>query len=104
VSRDAGELGYNVSYTRSLHDLVPVDSSAQVGVDEDGVYGKLTASRDLGNGIDAYYEALARLGLGDSDKERLQHTLKLSNQLGYAQLLHGKGEAPRLRVGYEFNA
>jgi len=104
VSQDAGALGYNVSYTRSLADLVPVAADAQVGVDEDGAYGKLSASRDLGNGLEAYYEALARLGLGEDRKEQLQHALKVSNKLGYAQLAHGKGEAPRLRVGYEFNA
>ena len=75
-----------------------------MGVDEDGAYGKLTASRDLGNGLEAYYEALARLGLGEDSKEKLQHALKLSNKLGYAQLLHGKGEDVRLRMGYEFNA
>jgi hypothetical protein len=31
-------LGYNVSYTRSVADLVPVAADAQVGVDEDGAY------------------------------------------------------------------
>jgi hypothetical protein len=97
-------LGYNVSYTRSLADLVPVAADAQVGVDEDGAYGKLSARRDLGNGLEAYYEALARLGLGEDRKEQLRHALKVSDKLGYAQLTHGKGEAPRLRVGYEFNA
>lgn len=104
VSRDAGALGYNVSYTRSLNDLVPVDAAAQVGVDEDGLYGKLTANRDVGSGVSAYYEALARLGRGENTIEKLHHALKLSNKLGYAQLVHAKGDAPRLRVGYEFNA
>jgi len=104
VSQDAGALGYNVSYTRSLSDLVPVAADAQVGVDEVGAYGKLAASRDLGNGLDAAYEALARLSLGGDGLEKFQQTLKVSNKLGYAQLLHGKGEDLRMRVGYEFNA
>jgi hypothetical protein len=104
VSQSAGALGYNVTYARSLSDLVPVAAEAQVGVDEDGAYGRLSASRDLGNGLEAYYEALARLGQGEGSQERLQHALKVSNKLGYAQLLHGKGEDLRLRMGYEFNA
>jgi hypothetical protein len=104
VSQNAGALGYNVTYTRSLSDLVPVAADAQVGVDEDGAYGRLSASRDLGNGLEAYYEALARLGQGEGSQERLQHALKVSNQLGYAQLTQGKGEDLRLRMGYEFNA
>ena len=105
LSLDGGALGYNVSYTRALGDLVPLSSSAQVGVDEDGVYGKISASRSVGNGLEAYYEALGRLGSGaDSQEQQLMHALKLSNQLGYAQLVQGKGEAPRLRVGYEFSA
>jgi hypothetical protein len=104
VSQNAGALGYNVTYTRSLSDLVPVAADAQVGVDEDGAYGRLSASRDLGNGLEAYYEALARLGQGEGSQEKLQHALKVSNALGYAQLTQGKGEDLRLRMGYEFNA
>jgi hypothetical protein len=38
-------LGYNVSYTRSLADLVPVAADAQVGVDEDGAYEDFTGDR-----------------------------------------------------------
>jgi len=83
---------------------MPVNAGVHVGVDEDGVYSRLTAQRDLGRGIGADYEASARAGLDENRSVNLRHALKLSNKLGYAQLLHGRGEAPRLRVGYEFDA
>jgi len=98
-------LGYNVSFGRSLEDLLSVDAGVHVGADEDGVYGQLTARRHLGESVDAEYEAKARAHLGgEAGKPELAHALKLSNKLGYAQLLHGSDASPRLRVGYEFNA
>jgi hypothetical protein len=40
-------LGYNVSYTCSVADLVPVAADAQVGVDEDGAYEDFTGDRGV---------------------------------------------------------
>lgn len=104
------ELGYNVSYARALNDLLNEDADVHVGVDQEGVYGRLRARRELTEGLSADYEATGRVELvdkgeeGEARKHDLAHALKLSNKLGYAQLLHGKGQAPRLRVGYEFDA
>jgi len=104
------ELGYNVSYARALDDLLDENADVHVGVDQEGVYGRLRARRELTEGLSADYEATGRVGRvdkgeeGDAWEPDLAHALKLSNKLGYAQLLHGKGQAPRLRVGYEFDA
>eukprot|EP00440_Ansanella_granifera_P056659 gb/GFBE01061413.1/.p1 GENE.gb/GFBE01061413.1/~~gb/GFBE01061413.1/.p1 ORF type:complete len:363 (+),score=83.23 gb/GFBE01061413.1/:1-1089(+) len=97
-------LGYNVSYSRGLNDVLPVDSDVHLGADESGVYGRLAARRNVGEGLDAEYEARARLGIGEENSADLAHSLKLSSKLGFAQLLHGSDTSPRLRVGYEFNA
>jgi hypothetical protein len=106
ASREGGELGYNVSYARALDDLLPVDADMQVGADQAGVYSRLRARRGLGENLNAAYEATARVDRGGEMglQQQLAHSLKLSNKLGYAQLLHGTGQAPRLRVGYEFDA
>jgi hypothetical protein len=105
VSHKNEAIGYNVSYARGLDDILPVDAGLLLGLDEDGVYSKLTARRQLANNLDAEYEARARVATsGDDHSADLAHSLKLSNKLGYAQLLHGSGGSPRVRVGYEFNA
>jgi len=110
ASLDGEELGYNVSYSRALNDLLDEDADVHMGVDQEGVYGRLRARRELTEGLDADYEATGRVGRvdqgeqGDAWEHDLAHALKLSNKLGYAQLLHAKGQAPRLRVGYEFDA
>eukprot|EP00448_Togula_jolla_P023138 CAMPEP_0170589652 /NCGR_PEP_ID=MMETSP0224-20130122/11459_1 /TAXON_ID=285029 /ORGANISM="Togula jolla, Strain CCCM 725" /LENGTH=329 /DNA_ID=CAMNT_0010913413 /DNA_START=56 /DNA_END=1042 /DNA_ORIENTATION=+ len=44
-------LGYNVSFARSLDDKLHIDSRILVGADEAGVYGKLTAGRDVSDGV-----------------------------------------------------
>merc|ERR1712039_426514 len=104
VSHQDGALGYNVSFARGFDDVAPVDADAHVGVDEDGVYGKVVARRDLGQ-VDAEYQASARFDFGEEERKvNLAHALKLSNKLGFAQFSHSSDEAPRMRVGYEFNA
>jgi len=104
VSHQDGALGYNVSFARGFGDVAPVDADVHVGADEDGLYSKVVAKRSVGR-MDAQYEASARFNTGEEErKASLAHALKLSNKLGYAQLSHGSGEAPRMRVGYEFNA
>jgi len=105
VSRKGDALGYNVSYARSLEDLLSQDVGVHLGVDDAGVYGTLAARHSVGGDFDAKYQARARVALAGGDhKPDLAHSLKLSNKLGYAQLLHGSSGSPRLRVGYEFNA
>jgi len=105
VSRKNDAVGYNVSYARSLDDALPVKANVLVGVDEDGVYSKLAARHNIAQDFTAEYEARARVAVsGDNHKPDLAHSLKLSNKLGYAQLLHGTGGSPRVRLGYEFNA
>uniref|UniRef100_A0A7S2K118 Uncharacterized protein n=1 Tax=Zooxanthella nutricula TaxID=1333877 RepID=A0A7S2K118_9DINO len=104
VSHRDGALGYNVSYARSFGEALPVDAAAHAGVDEDGAYARLTAGRAVGKGLDARYEALARLGFGAEADRQMKQALRLSNKLGYAELTHGNGEGAKLRMGYEFNA
>eukprot|EP00931_Biecheleriopsis_adriatica_P047426 TRINITY_DN2733_c0_g1_i5.p1 TRINITY_DN2733_c0_g1~~TRINITY_DN2733_c0_g1_i5.p1 ORF type:complete len:385 (+),score=90.08 TRINITY_DN2733_c0_g1_i5:72-1157(+) len=104
VSHQDGAVGYDVSYKRDLSDVLPVTSSMHVGANDEAVYGKVTARRSVGQDLDAEYEASGRVELGEERNAELAHALKVSNKLGYAQLLHGTSESPRLRVGYEFNA
>lgn len=96
-------LGYNISYARGLTDLLPIDANIHLGVDEAGAYSKFLVRHDLGSGLDAAYEVVARLGSGQH-KDQLAHALKVANKYGYAQLTQGIGFEPRLRIGYEFNA
>jgi len=104
VSHRDGALGYNVSYARSFGEALPVDAAAHAGVDEDGAYARLTAGRAVGKGLDARYEALARLGFGAEADRQMKQALRLSNKLGYAELSHRNGDGAKLRMGYEFNA
>jgi len=90
---------YNASYARD----VVSGAAAIVGVDNDGVYSKLTAARGVAHGLDAAYEAQARANFGSDDSSaELSHALKLSHKLGHMVLTHGTNEKPRIRLGYEF--
>jgi len=99
-------MGYNVSFQRNLAQAgkLPIDSRILVGADEAGVYGKFTASQKVADGMKASYEALGRAELGDKHKKELSHSLGLSGKLGYARLVQRNGNAPRLQLGYEFDA
>mmetsp|Transcript_18246 Transcript_18246/g.39926 ORF Transcript_18246/g.39926 Transcript_18246/m.39926 type:complete len:387 (-) Transcript_18246:222-1382(-) len=99
-------MGYNVSFQRNLAQAgkLPIDSRILVGADEAGVYGKFTASQKVADGMKASYEALGRAELGDKHKKELSHSLSLSSKLGYARLVQLDGKAPRLQLGYEFDA
>jgi len=99
-----GTVGYNMSYARGLDDIIPAEADIHVGLDTEGVYGRVAARQPLKLGLTAHYEAHARFNKGEEGGAKLMHHLKLSNKLGFAQILHGSGEAPRLRVGYEFDA
>eukprot|EP00933_Yihiella_yeosuensis_P043319 TRINITY_DN3805_c0_g1_i2.p1 TRINITY_DN3805_c0_g1~~TRINITY_DN3805_c0_g1_i2.p1 ORF type:complete len:362 (-),score=79.39 TRINITY_DN3805_c0_g1_i2:410-1495(-) len=99
------QVGYNVSYLRSLGSLPgDVDTGVHVGVDDDGVYGRLVARKDLAHDLSAKYEASGRVGVGEDSNPDLQHSLRLSNKLGYAEIHHGSEGSPRVRLGYEFDA
>lgn len=99
VSLKDGAVGYNVSYADNVKDLADV----LIGVDTDGAYGSVSASRKLVDGVDAKYEAKARANFDSESAPQLSGSLKLSNKLGYAQLLHSTEDKPKLRLGYEFN-
>merc|ERR1712146_145756 len=103
VSRKDGALGYNVSYARGFDDVLQGDAAVHMGIDEDGVYGKVSANREVGHGLDADYEASARFETGDDRSLQLQHALRLSNKWA-TRSSRMVAEAPRLRVGYGFNA
>lgn len=111
-SRVQGKLGYslnggdpNFNFTISS-DLAAALSkldatgTAQIGIDEasgDGLYGHIAASRKLGKGFGLHYSSGGRL-------KDMEHSVRLSNDLGYAQVLKTGDAEPRLRLGYEFNA
>jgi len=102
VSREGNVVGYKASYARPLNDLTSaVDADVNVGVDQAGAFAKVAARRDIGNDFAAEYEASGRIE--QAGGQSFEHSVKLSNQLGYAQLVQSKGDAARLRVGYEFN-
>jgi len=99
LSLKNGGVGYNASYNQNVNGIADV----LVGLDQSGVYGTLSASKDVAEGLGAQYEARGRATLDNEGTPSFSHTLKLSSKLGYAQLLHGLDEKPRLKLGYEFN-
>lgn len=93
-------VGYDVSFAHSLGKGAP--ANFRLGMDEAGTYGKLMSQRKIGEAIDAEYEATARFGAGT--EQQLTQRLKMSSASGHAQLTHKLGSAPRLRLGYDFDA
>eukprot|EP00929_Paragymnodinium_shiwhaense_P097009 TRINITY_DN5878_c0_g1_i1.p1 TRINITY_DN5878_c0_g1~~TRINITY_DN5878_c0_g1_i1.p1 ORF type:complete len:455 (-),score=134.20 TRINITY_DN5878_c0_g1_i1:263-1627(-) len=87
---------YNVTVARDLTDLVHSEAGVQLGIDQDGVYGSLSASKDLGNDIALEYGTAGR-------KDSLTHRVQVSNNLGFAELSKAKDDDPRVRVGYAFD-
>jgi len=91
---------YNLTLTRNLADLLGPGAEAQIGVDDaslDGLYGRLAARRDLGKRTSVEYASAGRL-------KDLEHSVKVANDLGYARLVKSPDNAPRLQLGYQFNA
>merc|ERR1712216_1016225 len=71
----------------------------QLGIDAasvDGLYARVAARRQLGENIALSYSSQGRAN-------SLAHSLKVSNDLGFAELVHA-GDEPRLRLGYQFDA
>jgi hypothetical protein len=91
---------YNLTLTRDLADLIGSAAQAQVGLDDaslDGLYGRLAARRDLGHGASVEYASAGRV-------KSLEHSVKVANDLGFARVVKSPESAPRLQLGYEFNA
>jgi len=91
---------YNLTLTRDLSDVLGSAAEAQVGIDDaslDGLYGRLAAHRELGRGASVEYASAGRA-------KSLEHSVKVANDLGYARLVKGPESAPRLQLGYQFNA
>lgn len=97
------DIKYNVSASKDLSEVLSKlegSGSMTIGVDaasEDGLYGALQASRELGKGF------LAELSMAARGRQ-VTPAVKVSNRLGYAQLTKPPSSAPRLKVGYEFSA
>eukprot|EP00933_Yihiella_yeosuensis_P043320 TRINITY_DN3805_c0_g1_i3.p1 TRINITY_DN3805_c0_g1~~TRINITY_DN3805_c0_g1_i3.p1 ORF type:complete len:363 (-),score=88.53 TRINITY_DN3805_c0_g1_i3:360-1448(-) len=105
VSYKNENVGYNVSYLHSLDGLPgDVNAGVHLGVDDAGVYGRLVARKNLADDLSAKYEANGRVALGEDSSTELEHSLRLSNKLGYAEIHHGSEGSPRVRIGYEFDA
>jgi len=87
---------YNVTFSRDLSDVLKSAGGLEVGVDNAGAYGSVSASKDVGSGFGVDYTSSGRM-------DDLTHKLKLSNDLGYAELVKPQDEEARLRLGYEFD-
>eukprot|EP00933_Yihiella_yeosuensis_P043318 TRINITY_DN3805_c0_g1_i1.p1 TRINITY_DN3805_c0_g1~~TRINITY_DN3805_c0_g1_i1.p1 ORF type:complete len:363 (-),score=84.59 TRINITY_DN3805_c0_g1_i1:388-1476(-) len=105
VSYKNEQVGYNVSYSHSLDSLPgEVDAGMHLGFDDAGVYGRLVARKSLSDDLNAKYEASGRVGVGEDSSTEGEHSLRVSNKLGYAEIHHGSEGSPRVRIGYEFDA
>jgi len=108
----SGKLGYELNADAPTFNLTVSTDLAEaldkleatgeivVGLDDtsaDGLYGKLTASRSVGDGLTVDLSSGGRM-------KSLAHSVKLSNKLGYAELVQAGDEGPRLKLGYQFDA
>jgi len=95
---DAKTPTYNVTLSGDLVDLAAGQlgsAEVQLGMDSEGPYGSVAASRDLGfDGLTAEYSTSGRL-------DALEHALKVSNNWGHAKLVKSGDADPRLQLGYE---
>jgi len=110
-SRVDGKLGYvlgaaaptfNLTVSSDLADALnklDAEGELQVGIDDasaDGLYARLAARRQLGKGFALQYSSQGRANAQE-------HSLKISNDLGFAELVSA-GSEPRLRLGYQIDA
>merc|ERR1719235_1438818 len=95
---DTKNLTHNVTITGDLTDLAQGQlgsAKVQVGMDSDGFYGNIAATRDLGgNNLVGEYSSTGRL-------DALEHALKVSNKQMHARLVKAGNAKPRLQLGYE---
>lgn len=98
-----GDTSYDASYDRRVSGL-PVDARARLGVDDKAAYGQLSASRPLGRGLGAEYEANARIELQGKRDKAFSQTFKLKHELGDVQLVQSNADQPRVRVHYAFGS
>lgn len=90
---------YNLTLTHDLTDILGSAAEAQFGVDDaslEGLYGRLSARRDL-LGASVEYSSAGRVN-------SLEHSVKVANDLGFARLVKSPENAPRLQLGYQFDA
>eukprot|EP00929_Paragymnodinium_shiwhaense_P095934 TRINITY_DN5726_c0_g1_i1.p2 TRINITY_DN5726_c0_g1~~TRINITY_DN5726_c0_g1_i1.p2 ORF type:complete len:455 (-),score=144.72 TRINITY_DN5726_c0_g1_i1:297-1661(-) len=85
---------YNVTFARDLSEVVKGDAGLEVGIDKSGPYGALSASKDIGSGFGL--ELSSRGYVKD-----LEHRLKLSHDVGYAELVKAQDRDLKLRLGYD---
>mmetsp|Transcript_14623 Transcript_14623/g.34508 ORF Transcript_14623/g.34508 Transcript_14623/m.34508 type:complete len:446 (+) Transcript_14623:85-1422(+) len=105
IAEKGADIKYNVTLSKDLSDVLSKlegspTGSLVIGSDaasEDGLYGRLQASRALGN------DFVGELSMAARGRE-FTPAVKVSNQLGYAQLSKPSDSAARLKVGYEFSA
>lgn len=98
LARDAAP-SFNVTVSRDMADVLP-GTEIMLGVDSaslDGVYGKIAGSWAAGDEAKIEYSSIGRV-------TDMAHTLKVSNDLGYAKLVKAGDAAPRLQLGYQFEA
>lgn len=88
---------FNVSLNSDLGRVLPgVD--LLIGLDdpsEEGVYGQLTARRNLGKHANVEYSSSGRIN-------NMEHWLKVANDIGFAKFLKRPDSAPRVQLGYQF--
>jgi len=100
VGADAPTFNLTVSSDLSQAlDKLDAQGELQVGIDDasaDGLYARVAARRQLGNNLALAYSSQGRANA-------MQHSLKVSNDLGFAELVHA-GDEPRVRLGYQFDA
>eukprot|EP00929_Paragymnodinium_shiwhaense_P116181 TRINITY_DN854_c0_g2_i1.p1 TRINITY_DN854_c0_g2~~TRINITY_DN854_c0_g2_i1.p1 ORF type:complete len:462 (-),score=120.69 TRINITY_DN854_c0_g2_i1:344-1729(-) len=89
------DTSYNVTLSSDLAKFLKTAADLEVGLDNDGVYGRAAASKKLGLGFDLELASAGR-------KKDLEHSLKLSHELGYAELVKKQDDEARLRLGYDF--
>jgi hypothetical protein len=93
---------FNLTVSSDLADALnalDAEGELQLGIDDasaDGLYARVAARRQLGKNLALAYSSQGRA-------KAMQHSLKVSNDLGFAELVSA-GDEPRLRLGYQFDA
>jgi len=111
AARLDGKLGYalgaaaptfNLTVSSDLAEALnklDAQGELQLGIDDasvDGLYARVAARRQLGKHLALQYSSQGRA-------KAMEHSVKVSNDLGFAELVSA-GNEPRLRLGYQFDA